>query len=264
MSEHNPVVLVTGASRGLGRGIAIECAKSGFSVAINYAGNKQAALETKELCENIQCNSKQNFQPIQGDISSSQSRQNLINETIEKFGYIDALVNNAGIAPKVRNDITVADEASFDDMINTNLKGPYFLTQSVVNHWLNNKPECAIQSGFKVIYITSISSHTASVARGDYCISKAGLSMSVQLWATRLAEENIQVYELRPGIMKTDMTSAVTSKYDTLIEKGLVPQKRWGTPEDLGLGVSSLLNGSFPFSTGTVIDVDGGFQLRRL
>jgi 3-oxoacyl-[acyl-carrier protein] reductase len=264
MSKNNPVILITGASRGLGRGIAIECAKSGFSVAINFAGNKEAAKETQDICETVKTKVDQKFIPIQGDISNTDSRSDLVKQTIEHFGQIDALVNNAGIAPKVRNDITVADEASFDQMINTNLKGPYFLTQSVVQHWLNDKPSCSIPSGFKVIYITSISSHTASVARGDYCISKAGLSMSVQLWATRLAEDNIQVYELRPGIMKTDMTSGVTSKYDALIEEGLVPQKRWGTPEDLGLGVTSLLAGSFPFSTGTVIDIDGGFQLRRL
>jgi 3-oxoacyl-[acyl-carrier protein] reductase len=264
MSKHNPVILITGASRGLGRGIAVECAKSGFSVSINYAGNEKAAIETQKLCEENKINSEQKFIPIQGDISSSDSRKNLVKGTIDNFGHLDALVNNAGIAPKVRNDITEADESSFDDMINTNLKGPYFLTQNVANHWLKDKPECGISSGFKIIYITSISSHTASVARGDYCISKAGLSMSVQLWATRLAEENIQVYELRPGIMKTDMTSGVTAKYDALIDEGLVPQKRWGTSEDLGLGVASLLKGAFPFSTGTVIDVDGGFQLRRL
>ena len=264
MSNSPPVILITGASRGLGRGIAIECAKAGYSIAINFAGNENAAKETQKLCESVKTDEQQIFTPIQGDISSSESRNNLLEETIHKLGKIDGLINNAGIAPKVRNDITEADEDSFDQMINTNLKGPYFLTQSVVNHWLNDKPICSIPTGFKVIYITSISSHTASVARGDYCISKAGLSMSVQLWATRLAEENIQVYELRPGIMKTDMTSGVTAKYDALIEDGLVPQKRWGTPEDLGLGVSSLLNGSFPFSTGTVIDVDGGFQLRRL
>ncbi len=264
MTKNIPVILVTGASRGLGRGIAIECAKSGYSVAINYAGNEKAALETQNFCEEFKINNDQKFMPIQGDISSGKSRKNLVKGTIENFGTIDALVNNAGIAPKVRNDITEADESSFDDMINTNLKGPYFLTQEVANHWLNNKPECGIPSGFKIIYITSISSHTASIARGDYCISKAGLSMSVQLWATRLAKENIQVYELRPGIMKTDMTSGVTAKYDALIKEGLVPQKRWGTSEDLGLGVTSLLGGSFPFSTGAVIDIDGGFQLRRL
>lgn len=264
MSTRAPVVLVTGASRGLGRGIAIELAKNGFSVAINYAGNEKAALETKGFCESEAEESNQKFDIVKADISSKEARESMIQYCISSFGNIDALVNNAGIAPKERKDITEADESSFDDLINTNLKGPYFLTQSLVNHWLQNKNDCAISSGFKVIYVTSISSHTASIARGDYCISKAGLSMAVQLWATRLAEENIQVYELRPGIMKTDMTSGVTSKYDALIADGLVPQKRWGTAEDLGLGVKSLIRGDFPFSTGTVIDIDGGFQMRRL
>lgn len=258
-----PVILVTGASRGLGRGIAVELAKGGFSVAINYAGNAAAADETVSLCKAV-ATGDQSFLPVQGDISSSDSREKMLAQVIESMGRIDGLVNNAGIAPKVRADITEASEESFDSLMETNLKGPYFLTQSVVNHWLGQKPTPAIESGFKVIFVTSISSHTASTTRGDYCISKAGLSMAVQLWAHRLADENIQVYELRPGIMKTDMTSAVTAKYDALIGDGLVPQKRWGTPEDLGLGVSALLEGKFPFSTGSVIDVDGGFQIRHL
>ena len=262
MSKH-PVVLVTGASRGLGRGIAIELAKSGYSVAINYAGNAEAADETVALCQDV-AEDGQIFYPVQGDISSTESRKSLLAKVIEQFGQLDALVNNAGIAPKVRADLTEATEESFDRLINTNLKGPYFLTQEVVNYWLSEKPDPAIASGFKIIFITSISSHTASVSRGDYCISKAGLSMAVQLWANRLANEGIQVYELRPGIMKSDMTSAVTAKYDALIADGLVPQMRWGTGEDLGLAVSSIVDGKFPFSTGTVIDVDGGFQMRHL
>ena len=259
-----PVILVTGASRGLGRGIAIELAKDGFSVAINYAGNAAAADETVKLCQEQASSSEQQFVPVQGDISSADSREAMLAKVLDSMGRIDGLVNNAGIAPKVRADITEATEESFDDLVQTNLKGPYFLTQSVVNHWLSGKAESAIASGFKVIFVTSISSHTASTTRGDYCISKAGLSMAVQLWAHRLADENIQVYELRPGIMKTDMTSAVTAKYDALIADGLVPQKRWGSPEDLGLGVSALVEGKFPFSTGSVIDVDGGFQIRHL
>jgi NAD(P)-dependent dehydrogenase (short-subunit alcohol dehydrogenase family) len=259
-----PVILVTGASRGLGRGIAIELAKAGYSVAINYAGNEKAANETVQLCQDVAAATEQKFVPVQGDISSATSRTSLLAGVLEKLGRIDGLVNNAGIAPKERADITEASEESFDDLVQTNLKGPYFLTQAVVNHWLKGDVEPAIASGFKVIFVTSISSHTASISRGDYCISKAGLSMATQLWANRLANENVQVYEVRPGIMKTDMTSGVTSKYDALIEDGLVPQHRWGTAEDLGLGVTALVDGKFPFSTGTVIDIDGGFQMRHL
>jgi 3-oxoacyl-[acyl-carrier protein] reductase len=263
MSE-SPVVLVTGASRGLGRGIAIELAKSAYSVAINYMGNEQAATKTVALCKSVAISEQQQFVAVQGDISQSSSRSALLKNVLDNFGRIDALVNNAGIAPKIRADITEASEDSFDELINTNLKGPYFLTQKLVNYWLNEQVETIIPSGFKIIFITSISSHTASTTRGDYCISKAGLSMAVQLWASRLAEENIQVYELRPGIMQSDMTSGVKDKYDALIADGLVPQKRWGTGEDLGLGVSALIDGKFPFSTGAVIDVDGGFQIRSL
>jgi NAD(P)-dependent dehydrogenase (short-subunit alcohol dehydrogenase family) len=259
-----PVVLVTGSSRGLGRGIAVELSKAGYSVAINYAGNEKAAEETVELCKAVAQGQDQAFVPVQGDISSANSREAMLEKVLSCFGRLDALVNNAGIAPKERADLTEATEASFDDLIQTNLKGPYFLTQAVVNHWLSKAYGSKLPSGFKVIFVTSISSHTASVSRGDYCISKAGLSMATQLWANRCANEGIQVYEVRPGIMKTDMTSGVTSKYDALIADGLVPQHRWGTAEDLGLGVTALVDGKFPFSTGTVIDIDGGFQMNHL
>ena len=264
MSEKAPVILVTGSSRGLGRGIAIELARAGYSVAINYAGNQQAANDTKELCQQVATSDSQKFLPVQADVSSSADRQRMLETIIDEFGRIDGLVNNAGIAPKVRADITEATEESFESLIKTNLQGPYFLTQEVANQMIKQDGEELKSAKGRIIFVTSISSHTASTARGDYCISKAGLSMAVQLWAHRLAGENIQVYELRPGIMKTDMTSAVTAKYDALIADGLVPQERWGTPEDLGLATVSLLNGQFPFSTGTVIDIDGGFQLRHL
>ena len=202
--------------------------------------------------------------PIQADISSADARQALVDTIISGFGRLDGLVNNAGIAPEPRVDITKATETSFEQLIRTNLTGPYFLTQRVVNYWLEEKPEPLIPAGFKVVFITSVSSHTVSVTAGDYCVSKAGLSMATQLWAQRTAAEGIQVYECRPGIMKTDITGARTSKYDTLIADGRVPQNRWGTPEDLGKSVAALMEGSFPFSTGAVIDVDGGFQIRRL
>jgi 3-oxoacyl-[acyl-carrier protein] reductase len=265
MSKDPAVILVTGASRGLGRGIALELASKGYSVAINYAGNKAAALESQKLCEEAAIKANQQFLIIQADISKSDDRHRMLESIKTHFGHLDGLVNNAGIAPKERADITEASEESFELLIKTNLQGPYFLTQEVAHVIMSQNSESYLKAAKgRIIFITSISSHTASTARGDYCISKAGLSMAVQLWANRLASEDIQVYELRPGIMKTDMTSAVTSKYDALIDEGLVPQKRWGTPQDLGLAVTSLLDGDFPFSTGTVIDVDGGFQLRNL
>lgn len=260
MPNHHHNVLVTGSSRGLGRGIALELAKGGYSVAINYAGNLVAAEESKALCEESAVSKDQKFRIYQADISSAEQRKAMLKKISDEMGILNGLVNNAGIAPKERADILDASEESFLELVQTNLMGPYFLTQEVAKSWVSNK----INHLSKVIFVTSISSHTASVNRGDYCISKAGLSMAVQLWASRLAPEDIQVYELRPGIMKTDMTSAVTSKYDQLIEDGLVPQKRWGTPKDLGLAVRSLMDDNFPFSTGTVIDIDGGFKIRRL
>jgi NAD(P)-dependent dehydrogenase (short-subunit alcohol dehydrogenase family) len=257
------VVLVTGASRGLGRGIAIELARGGYSVAVNYAVNATAADETVRLCSDVAIDVSQQFLPVQGDVSSTPSRAAMLEKVNNELGHIDALVNNAGIAPKVRADITEASEESFDELINTNLKGPYFLTQAVVNQWLHG-PHSRIESGYKVVYITSVSANTASPSRGEYCISKAGLSMAAQLWASRLAGDGIQVYEVRPGIMNTDMTQAVAEKYDASIKAGLVPQLRWGTARDVGLAVTALIDGNFPYSTGTVIDIDGGLQLRTL
>jgi len=264
MTNILPVALVTGASRGLGRGIALELARCGFSVALNYAGNKAAAEETLSLCKHNQSDRRQQFFPIQADVGSAGDRRRLLEETLVKFGRMDALVNNAGIGPRVRMDITETAEGSFEEVLRVNLQGPFFLTQASVNYWLKEKPAPALPGGFKVVYISSISANTASLNRGEYCISKAGLAMVSQLWAVRLAEEGIQVFELRPGIMETDLTRGVKEKYDKLIAEGLVPQRRWGQPEDAGLAVSAILTGKFPYSTGEVIYLDGGFHLRRL
>jgi NAD(P)-dependent dehydrogenase (short-subunit alcohol dehydrogenase family) len=258
------VVLITGAGRGLGRGVALQLAAAGCSVAINYVGNRPAAERTVSLCRRAARSRAQKFHLIQADISSNADRSRLVAATLGQFDRIDALVNNAGIAPKVRADLTEATEESFDELISINLKGPYFLTQAVARYWLTEKPKSRLPGGFKVIFITSVSADTASVNRGDYCISKAGLSMAAQLWAARLAADAIQVFELRPGIMTTDMTASVKGKYDKLIAKGSVPQRRWGNPADVGLAVRAILAGHFPFSTGAVIPIDGGLHLRRL
>jgi NAD(P)-dependent dehydrogenase (short-subunit alcohol dehydrogenase family) len=205
----------------------------------------------------------QRFVPLQGDIAVAASRQALVDGCLRELGRIDSLVNNAGVAPTVRADILEAGEESFDRLVGINTKGPYFLTQLVARHWLTAKP-APVASYRSVVFVTSMSANTASTTRGDYCISKAGVSMAASLWASRLAAEGIMVYEVRPGIMKTDMTAGVTGKYDALIAQGLVPQMRWGSGEDVGLAVKALATGDFPFSSGTVIDVDGGFQMRRL
>lgn len=262
--EKDPVVLITGASRGLGRGMALELASRGYSIVINYAGNRSAAEEAVELCQKQAKRATQRFIPIQADVGSKADRQRLVEETLSALGRIDALINNAGIAPRIRADIAEATEDSFEEIIRTNLQGPYFLTQQVAKHWLASSYPPALPAGFKILFVTSISAYTASVNRGDYCISKAGLAMAVKLWATRLADHGIQVFELRPGIMATDMTAGVKEKYDRLLAEGLVPQKRWGTPEDLGQAAAAVLGGMFPFSTGEVINIDGGFHLDRL
>ena len=264
-SPHSsPVVLVTGAGRGLGRGVALELARAGCSVAINYVENLPAAARTVAHCRGAAPSRAQRFLPIQADVGAAAGRTRLVAETLAQFGRIGALVNNAGRAPQVRADLTEATEESFDELIRVNLKGPYFLTQAVVRHWLTARPKPRLPGGFKIIFITSVSAGTASITRGDYCISKAGLSMAAQLWATRLAANAIQVFELRPGIMKTAMTARVRKTYDQLIAQGLVPQGRWGQPGDVGLAVRSILAGHFPYSTGAVIPIDGGLHLRRL
>jgi 3-oxoacyl-[acyl-carrier protein] reductase len=256
-----PAVLVTGASRGLGRGIAQACARSGFHVAVHYSSNRDAALETVSLCQAQALHSDQQFVPIPGDIAIAADRDTLFERTLEAFGRLDALINNAGIAPVVRADLTETAEESFDRLVSVNLKGPHFLSQLAARYWLAHPSP---SRHYKLIFISSISADTASVNRGEYCIAKAGLAMSAQLWSTRLAAHGVQVFELRPGIMETDMTAGVKGKYDELIANGLVPQMRWGAPQDVGLAVEAILKGYFPFSTGAVIPIDGGFHLRRL
>lgn len=259
-----PIALVTGASRGLGRGVAEVLARDGFSIAIHYATNRAAAEETAAACRTRASHDGQRFEPVGGDVAHREDRRRIVEETLAAFGHLDALVNNAGIAPRVRADIVEATEESFDEVMAVNLKGPYFLSQAVVRHWLAHRGESRLPGGYKLVFVSSISAYVASVNRGEYCISKAGLGMATKLWATRLADEGVQVFELRPGIMATDMTAGVKEKYDRLIADGLVPQARWGTPEDVGLAVSALMKGQFPFSTGDVINIDGGFHLRRL
>lgn len=259
-----PVVLVTGSSRGLGRGVAEILAGAGFSVAIHYASNKDAAKATAETCRKLAVSPAQKFAVVGGNIGLAADRQRLLDETISAYGRLDALVNNAGIAPRIRADITEATEEIFDEVIGVNLKGPYFLSQLAARYWLAHPGGSRLSGGYKLLFVTSLSANTASTNRGEYCISKAGLAMAAQLWAVRLADAGVQVLELRPGIMATDMTSGVKEKYDKLLAEGLVPQKRWGTPEDVGLAVQAILEGRFPFSTGDAIHVDGGFHLRRL
>jgi NAD(P)-dependent dehydrogenase (short-subunit alcohol dehydrogenase family) len=202
---------------------------------------------------------------FQADISQSADRQKLINFARSQFERLDLLVNNAGIAPELRADILGATEESFDQLLAVNLKGPYFVTQ-LAARWM---VELVTAPGFtgtkpKIVTITSVSAYAASVNRGDYCVAKAGLAMLTPLFATRLAEFGINVYEIRPGIIATDMTSGVKEKYDQLIAQGLTPLARWGSPDDVARAVAAIAQDLLPFSTGEVLNVDGGFHLRRL
>ena len=258
--DRNSAVLVTGASRGLGRGIALQAASAGWSVLINYAGNKTAAEEAAELCREAAISTTQRFLIVQGDISSGDDRARLIETAFEEFGdSFHGLVNNAGVAPLERLDILEAGEDSFDRLMRINLKGPWFLTRDIAARWVDEDAKER-----KIVFVTSISAETASIGRGEYCLSKAGLGMAAKLFAARLAAAGIMVYEVRPGIMATDMTAGVKEKYDKLIAEGLIPQQRWGTPEDTGKAVVCLLNGGFPYSPGSVIHVDGGIHIPRL
>ena len=255
----NRVALITGGSRGIGFGVSQQLAANGFDIAINGTRNES---EVSEAVKNLK-EFGNDVIYCQGDIASPPDRSIILQKVKKHFGRLHVLVNNAGMAPRERKDILEATEESFDEVISTNLKGPYFLTQQSANWMIAQKKESPQFKGC-IINITSISATVASVNRGEYCISKAGLAMATQLFATRLGEFDIPVFEIRPGIIHTDMTAAVEEKYDKLINEGLCVQKRWGEPEDVGKVVTSLVMGAFAYSTGQVIMVDGGMTIQRL
>ena len=251
--------LVTGAGRGIGRGIALALAEKGWNIVVNYRSNAQAASETVEMVKQAGGDGL----AVQANIAEAADREQLVDETVGNFGRIDLLVNNAGMAPRARTDILEVSEESYDEVMAVNLKGPFFLTQTVASTMVEQK-QLGLIDAPKIINIGSLSSYTSSPSRPEYCLSKAGLSMMTALYADRLAEYGINVYEIRPGIIETDMTSVVKEKYDTLIGEGLTPIRRWGQPDDIARAVVAIAEGLFPFSTGEIINVDGGFHLRRL
>jgi len=252
--------LVTGGSRGIGRGIALALADVGYDVAFNHMDPDNIAAE--ETVKELQTRGARAFFR-RGDIASPADRSTLIASVRREFGKLNLLVNNAGVAPAQRVDILEAGEESFDRLISINLKGPYFLTQ-LAARWMIEERGADRDMFLAIVNISSISAFTSSPNRGEYCISKAGVSMATKLWADRLAEHDILVYEIQPGIIATDMTASVKDKYDKLIAEGLTPIRRWGTPEDVGRAVAAIAQGYFPFSTGQVLNLDGGFHLRRL
>jgi len=242
-----PVAIVTGASRGIGRGIALELAST-HQVIATYRRRRDAA-------ESLQAETGAEIFPC--DVSSTADRAALMDFARQRFNRLDLLVNNAGMAPRERRDILEAAEESFDEVLATNLKGPYFLTQ-LAARWMVE------QGGGRIVFVTSISSYAASINRGEYCISKAGLSMAVALWAQRLAGSAVKVFEIRPGVIRTDMIAAVEKLYEQRIAGGLLPQRRRGEPRDVALAVRAIAGGLLDYSTGQVLNVDGGFHLRSL
>ena len=255
------VALVTGGSRGIGRAISIELAQAGYAVLVNFNENLEAAEETRQQIEKTGAT----VDICQGDITAGSHRDLLVQFTMERFGRIDFLVNNAGIAPKVRKDILETEEESFDRILETNLRAPYFLTQRVAREMINLIEAKAIDRA-DIVNISSLRSYTAATNYGEYCISKAGLSMLTKLFAVRLAEYGINVYEVSPGLIETDMTSPdhVRDYYNAKLAAGMAPINRWGRPEEVALAVGAIARNHFPFSTGMVFHTDGGFHLREL
>lgn len=254
-----PIAFITGSSRGIGLGIAEHLAKKGFDLAINGVRDESAVAEVLAQlralgADVIYC---------RGSIAIANERAAMLAQIKVHFGRLNLLVNNAGVAPTVRADLLEATEESFDQVLNTNLKGTYFLTQAAANWMIEQKTKSTDYQGV-IINVSSISATVASVNRGEYCVSKAGLSMATQLFAVRLGAVGIPVYEVRPGIIKTDMTAGVTEKYDNLIANGLTVQPRWGLPDDVGRAVAAIAEGGFLYSTGQVFMIDGGLTLARL
>lgn len=258
-NEKEKTALITGGARGIGLGVSQKLASEGWNLAIS--GRKEKGLIENALQELRSHGVSVRY--YRSDISNSEDRAALLEEIKQEFGALHILVNNAGVAPEKRLDILEADEGSFDRLININLKGPYFLTRDAAN-WMIEEKEKKPEQLFAIINIGSISAEVASPTRGDYCISKAGIAMTTKLWAARLGEYDIPVYEIQPGIIKTDMTGAVQAKYDKLIDEGLLLQQRWGLPEDIGKTVASLARGDMPYSTGQMIRIDGGMTVPRL
>ncbi len=253
------VAIVTGSSRGIGRSIAIALGEAGYGVAVNYAHNAELA---REVTDEINRAGGQGI-AVQASVGDARQRQALVDATTQRFGRLDLLVNNAGITSQGRKDLLKATEESWDVVFDTNLKGPFFLSQLVANEMLRQQTQGIVQRG-TIINISSISAFAVSTNRADYCMTKAAMRMMTLLFATRLAQQRIRVYEICPGIIATDMTAGVKEKYDALIADGLTPIRRWGEPADVAKAVLALAGDHFPFTTGDRINVDGGFHIRQL
>lgn len=256
------VALITGGTRGIGLGIAQHLVRKGCHLAITGRRDSAEVQATVDVLLACATDTRQRVVYLRADVSSAADRAALIRGVKEEFGRLDVLVNNAGIAPRVRADILEATEESFDEVLGTNLKGPYFLTQAVAG-WMVEQ-QAQQRERRSIINVSSVSATVASTNRGDYCISKAGIAMATMLWATRLTDFGINVYEVRPGVISTDMTAGVKGKYDALMESNLLLERRWGTPDDIGRAVAMLAAGDLPYAPGAVLVLDGGMTLLRL
>ncbi len=254
-----PAAIVTGGSRGIGRAICLELARLGHAVVVNYASRADAA---QEVVRTIEAGGGQAI-ACRANVAVATDRASLVEETVKTFGRLDVLVNNAGITSPGRRDILEATEESWDEVFGTNLKGPFFLSQLAARRMIELMAAGTIPRG-TIVNVSSISAYAMSTNRADYCVAKAALQAMTWLFADRLAEERIQVFEVCPGVIATDMTGPVKEKYDRLIAEGMSPMRRWGQPEDVARAVAALVEGNFPFSTGERINVDGGFHIRRL
>ena len=259
-----PVVLITGAGRGIGLGISISCAEAGFDIAgvdIQFdPSNRDSGLfEVQRRADELNAS----FLPIKGDVSSLEDHEKICDEVFDFFGTIDVLVNNAGIAPEERKDILEITAESYDRVMSVNARGTFFLTQRIALRMIEQTHKTDFPNTC-IIFISSFSAEVSSPSRSEYCISKAALSQTARVYADRLSEFAINVYEIRPGIIQTEMTAPVREKYDKLINEGLIPQKRWGYPEDVGKAVVALAKGYFGYSTGLVLELSGGMNIRHL
>jgi 3-oxoacyl-[acyl-carrier protein] reductase len=262
--NNKKIAIVTGAGQGIGRGIVLELAKNNYNVVgvdvIFQPENKEKGLfEVKERVQELGAD----FLPVYGDISNLQDHETIIQKTLEKCGRIDVLVNNAGVAPKQRLDVLETPPESYDRVMTINARGPFFLTQKVAKQMIRQPKDDPSITPY-IIFISSISAYYSSPSRAEYCLSKAAISQAARIYADRLSAERIHVFELRPGIIMTDMTIAVKEKYDKMIAEGLIPQKRWGYPEDVGKAVVGLVKGYFDYSTGMVAEISGGMNIFRL
>jgi NAD(P)-dependent dehydrogenase (short-subunit alcohol dehydrogenase family) len=258
-AESKPAALITGASRGIGRAIALRLARDGYAVAVNFHSNRQAA---EEVVREIEAAGGTAI-TVQADVAAGADRARLVEETMAKFGRLDLLVNNAGITSVGRKDLLEATEESWDTVFATNLKGPFFLAQLAARNMIALIEQGTIPRG-TVINVSSISAYAVSTNRADYCIAKSAMQMMTWLLADRLAEHKINVYEVCPGVIASDMTAPVKEKYDAIIAEGMSPIRRWGQPDDVASAVAMLASGQLPFSTGERINIDGGFHIRRL